>query len=329
MLWMMGCAAGAPSVPRQGRDGSAGIGYAGWRRRSHAERHFRSARFPKDRNLKGTALQSGRRKRAHDVAEQIERFIRSGEFSVGERLPSEADLSRRLNVGRPSVREALFMLQHRGLVDTSNGARALVTAPTADFLISQLSGVVMSLHNLPEGQMHLEQTRLIFESGLAWLAAQNATAEDLARIRQALAVNVSAAGDTAEFIRSDVAFHYEIARTARNPIFEAFHRVLVEWLIDQRAMTITLPDADRLSVRDHTAICEAIEARDPARAYHEMASHLRLISRLYQEATRLQQTLLRKATQDVAARTREENAEIWRASFGDAAADDDGGQREK
>ncbi len=207
------------------------------------------------------------------------------------------------------------MLQHRGLVDTSNGARARVTTPTPDFFMSQLSGVVMSLHNLPEGQMHLEQTRLIFESGLAWLAAQNAAPEDIERIRAALAANVSAIGDTQEFVRTDVAFHYEIARTARNPIFEAFHRVLVEWLIDQRTTTIDLPDADRLSARDHTAIFEAVAAGDPARAYHEMASHLRLISRLYGEATRIRQTVMRKATRDVAAKAEEENAEIWRASF--------------
>jgi GntR family transcriptional repressor for pyruvate dehydrogenase complex len=269
----------------------------------------------KDRELKAQTLHT-RRKRSDDVAEEIERLIRSGAFRVGDRLPAEAELSRQLGVGRPSLREALFMLQHRGLVDTTNGARAKVTTPTADFLVGRLSDVVMSLRNLPEGQLHLEQTRLIFESGLAWLAAQNAAPEDLARMKAALAANVAAIGDTPEFVRTDVAFHYEIARTARNPIFEAFHRVLVEWLIDQRTTTINLPDADRLSARDHKAVFEAIAAGDPARAYHEMASHLRLISRLYREATRLQQTLLRKATRDVAARAEEENAEIWRASFG-------------
>jgi GntR family transcriptional repressor for pyruvate dehydrogenase complex len=277
----------------------------------------RPARRPeasKDRELMAPTLHT-RRKRSDDVAEEIERLIRSGAFRIGDRLPSEADLSRQLGVGRPSVREALFMLQHRGLVDTSNGARAKVMAPTADFLVGRMSDVVMSLHNLPEGQMHLEQTRLIFESGLAWLAAQNAAPEDIARMNAALAANVAAVGDTPEFVRTDVAFHYEIARTARNPIFEAFHRVLVEWLIDQRTTTINLPDADRLSARDHAAVFEAIAAGDPARAYHEMASHLRLISRLYREATHIQQTVLRKATRDVAARAEEENAEIWRASF--------------
>jgi DNA-binding FadR family transcriptional regulator len=260
-------------------------------------------------------LTLARRKRSHDVADRLEHLIKSGTFPEGERLPSEADLSRLLNVGRPSVREALFMLQLRGFVEVSNGQRAKVTTPTADFLIAQLSDVAMRLAGLPHGNTHLEQTRLVFESGLAWIAAQNATAEEIELIREALAQNVAAQGDTSEFIRTDVAFHYEIARVAKNPIFDAFHNSLVEWLINQRTTTINMPEADSLSVRDHTAIFEAIAARDPARAYHAMASHLRLVSRLGAEAVRLHQTLLRKVTRDIAARMRDENAEIWRASF--------------
>ena len=69
-----------------------------------------------------------------------------------------------------------------------------------------------------------------------------------------------------------------------------------------------MPEADRLSVRDHTAIYEAVAAREPMRAFHEMASHLRLISRLYSEAKRLSETILRDVTRDVAKRHREGEA---------------------
>lgn len=272
----------------------------------------------------GKTYQIGRRKRSHDVAEQIERLIQSGEFRTGEQLPSETELSKLLKVGRPSVREALFMLQFRGIVEITNGARARVTTPTADFLIRQLSDVAMTLARLADGQKHLEQTRLIFESGLAWLAAQNATPADIERLKKALKANADAMGNISEFVRTDVAFHYELARIARNPIFNALHNVLVEWLIDQRTTTISMPEADSLSVRDHTAIFEAVADGDPARAYHEMASHLRLISRLYAEAKRLHQTLLRQVTHDIAVTTSKENAEIWRASFTEERAEEAG-----
>ena len=129
----------------------------------------------------------------------------------------------------------------------------------------------------------MEQARLLFEAGVAWQAAQVATDEDIARLKRALDANVAAVGNIAEFIRTDVAFHYELNAITKNPIFAAVHEILVEWLIDQRTTTIHMPDADRFSVRDHTSIYEAVAAHDPMRAFHEMGSHLRLISQLYHE----------------------------------------------
>ena len=101
-------------------------------------------------------------------------------------------------------------------------------------------------------------------------------------------------------------------------MFNVVHEILVEWLIDQRTTTIHMPEADSLSVRDHSAIYDAVAAREPARAFHEMASHLRLISRLYSEAKRLSETILRDVTRDVAKRIEEENEALWAASFGGA-----------
>ena len=117
----------------------------------------------------------------------------------------------------------------------------------------------------------MEQTRLLFEAGVAWQAARVATDEDIrppeggarCQCRGASAIR-------AVFIRTDVAFHSELTVITRNPVFIGVHDALVGWLIDQRTTTIHMPDADRLSIRDHTAIYEAVAARDPMRAFHEM-----------------------------------------------------------
>jgi GntR family transcriptional regulator, sialic acid-inducible nan operon repressor len=265
-------------------------------------------------------LPVGRRKRAHDVAEKLEALIASDEFGVGSRLPSEKELMARFGVGRPAVREALFMLQQQGRIEIGTGARALVISPTPAFLIRQMGELIKRVVGGPRGQEYLEQARLLFETGLAWQAAQSATDQDIERLSEALDANVAALGRTGEFIRTDVAFHYELARIARNPVFNVVHEILVEWLIDQRTTTIHMPEADSLSVRDHTAIYGAVAARDPARAFHEMASHLRLISRLYSEAKHLSETILRDVTRDVAKRLEEENEALWAASFGGATS---------
>lgn len=262
--------------------------------------------------MKGlSGKQIGRRKRSHDVADEIERLILTGEYTVGERLPSEKDLMLRFGVGRPAVREALFFLEQQGLVETKSGARAHVTTPSARLIVQQLTDTAKRLFSRAGGQEQVTEARLILESGLAWLAAQKATDADLARLKVALDANVASVGDIVEFIRTDVAFHFELAVISGNPIFSTIQEVLVEWLVDQRTTTLHLPDADMLSVRDHTAIYEAVASRDPARAFHAMASHLRLVAELYAESKRISETILRGVTHDVANRFDRENRALF------------------
>jgi|SoiMetStandDraft_5_1073268.scaffolds.fasta_scaffold85373_1 GntR family transcriptional regulator, sialic acid-inducible nan operon repressor len=262
----------------------------------------------------------GRRRRSHEIVELLEKAITSGEYTVGSQLPSEKTLAERFGVGRPSIREALFLLQQQGFVDVTSGSRARVTAPTSSFLIGQLTGFVKRISATAPGQAQMEEARLLFEAGVAWQAAQVATDEDIARLKKALDANVSALGNTAEFIRTDVAFHYELNVITRNPVFAAVYDILVEWLLDQRTITIHMPDADRLSVRDHTSIYEAVAAHDPMRAFHEMGSHLRLISQLYHESKRLSEEILRDIARDVAERMDREKQNIWSGSLGGAAS---------
>jgi len=252
-----------------------------------------------------------RRTRANEVADRIERQIAAGELAVDGELPGHRELMARFGVGRPAVREALFLLAQKGLVDVANGRRARVATGGNDVVVAQLAAVSRRLTVTPRGQEHVEQARLLLESGLAWLCARVATDEDVARLKAALDANVAALGDKAAFVRTDVAFHFELAAISRNPVFLAIHEVVVDWLIDQRTTTIAIPDADTLSARDHTAIYEAIAARDPARAFHEMASHIRLVSELYHEAKRLADDVLRGVTRDVARRFEAERAAMW------------------
>ncbi|MEO7224270.1 MAG: FCD domain-containing protein [Devosia sp.] len=255
-----------------------------------------------------------RRTRAHDVADQIERMITAGQVKAGDRLPAHKELMARFGVGRPAVREALFFLQQQGLVEIVNGARARVALGTRNALSQQLVTVSKRIAATEHGQEDLEEARLLFEAGLAWCAATTATNADIVRLKEKLDANVAAVGDV-EFIRTDVAFHYELAVITRNPIFLELHHILTDWLIDQRTTTFHMPDADVFSVRDHTAVYEAVAARDPALAFHEMASHIQLIGRLYREAKQLSSEMLRELTRDVATRFQQEKEARWASSF--------------
>src|SRR6476661_7384292 len=104
-------------------------------------------------------LPLGRKKRADEVAEHIERAISTGEFKEDAPMPSEKELSERFGVGRPSVRQALFILQQQGLVEISSGTRARVTAPSGKFLTGQMAGLIRRMTSTGQGHEHMQQTR--------------------------------------------------------------------------------------------------------------------------------------------------------------------------
>jgi GntR family transcriptional repressor for pyruvate dehydrogenase complex len=86
-----------------------------------------------------SAVVQPRRARLSDtIAEQIEGLIASGELKPGDNLPPERDLSKQLDVSRPSLREALLVLESRGLLQARRGGGYCVTDVTAPIITDPL-----------------------------------------------------------------------------------------------------------------------------------------------------------------------------------------------
>ncbi len=222
-----------------------------------------------------------RRKIYQDVVAQLEALIHEGELQAGDPLPSERELMMQFGVGRPAIREALFALQRMGLVVVANGERPRISSPTTKTLLDELSGAARLLLAKPEGMNHFQEARALFECALAEEAARLATAEDIAALEAALAANSNAIGDDVRFMRSDVAFHFAIAMIPRNPIYIALHEAIVEWLVDQRRVSLRRQGTDHLAFESHRRIFEAIKRRDATVASQEMRRHLDEIAKLY------------------------------------------------
>jgi GntR family transcriptional regulator, sialic acid-inducible nan operon repressor len=222
-----------------------------------------------------------RRKLYEDVATRIEDMIHEGRFVPGDRLPSEKDIMEELGVGRSTVREAMLSLRKMGLVTVRSGERARVTAPTANVLVNELSGAARLLLAQEGGIERFQEARTLFEVGLARLAAERATEEDIDNLRTTLEENRKTVGDHEAFMRSDVAFHYAIAAIPQNPIFTSMHNAVVEWLTEQRAISGRTPVAATAAYSAHERIFAAIASHDPAAAQTEMQRHLDEVARLY------------------------------------------------
>lgn len=222
-----------------------------------------------------------RRKLYEEVVQRLEAMIHEGEYKPGDPLPSERELMVHFGVGRPAIREALFALQRMGLVVVANGERARVSSPTTKTLLGELSGAARLILAKPEGMRHFQQARALFECALAEEAARMATLDDIQALEKALAANKDAIGDDARFMRTDVAFHFAVATIPRNPIYVALHEAIVEWLVDQRSVSLRRSGTDRLAFESHREVFQAIEARDPAAASQAMRRHLNEIAKRY------------------------------------------------
>jgi DNA-binding FadR family transcriptional regulator len=225
---------------------------------------------------------SGTKKLAGQVLDRLLSSIEGGEFSAGGVLPSERELMRRYEVGRPAVREALQTLANMGLARIRHGGRARLVQVEARLILEQMD---LSVRHLlaanPVNREHLREARLMFESAMVRLAAAKATEEEVAALRESLAAQQAAADDPALFIRRDIAFHTAIARISGNPVFSAVSEALLGWLFEFSPRQLRAPAAEELTLSEHAAILAAIAAHDPESAVFALRAHLTRANPLY------------------------------------------------
>src|SRR5918998_2039771 len=141
------------------------------------------------------------RQRYEQVADRIAADIASGRLSPGERLPSERDLARQLEVGRASVREAIAALQVAGMVETRPGSGSFVAAGAADR--------TREAHD--SSPSDLLEARELLEPAVARLAAQRGRPDEEAEALLAAMEQAAAAGDRGGWNDCDRRFHQRIA----------------------------------------------------------------------------------------------------------------------
>lgn len=203
----------------------------------------------------------------------ITRHIRENDLTPGDRLPSEAALSRELNVSRTVVREAFRSLAAMRIIEIANGKRATV---------AEIDHGAMSLmveHGVLTQQISVQQVydvRRTIESRIAALAALRRTDAEAADIVAAAAAMRAAMDAPDDLMVHDLAFHDILARASRNPLFALIVGALQgitrqTWAIGWRSR-VTKADCDRM-IRNHEEIARGVAEGDPVRAVAAMGQH--------------------------------------------------------
>jgi len=148
------------------------------------------------------------KKISEEIVSQIKQLISKGELKPGDRIPSERELAAMLGVSRPSVREAIMVLEAMGFLESRQGGGTFVKALTAVSIMDPLAKLVEKRD--PELLRSLAEVRMGLESWSAYLAGKRATAKDIAELRRLYYVMEKQAAKGGWDSEIDAEFHYAI-----------------------------------------------------------------------------------------------------------------------
>ena len=211
------------------------------------------------------------------VVSYVRGLIERGELRPGARLPAERDLAVQIGVSRPTVRAGLRALAAMGVVRSRHGSGTYIPdgPPT---LGSEPLSFLAALHGFTREEMY--EARRILEVGAAALAAERASADQVATMAEEVASLFASMEDPQGFLRHDIGFHRAVAAASGNPIVASLVEMVSALYYERRRQT-----AERASDRNlhdaaeaHRRIYQAIRARDAAAAREAMNDHLQQAS---------------------------------------------------
>lgn len=218
------------------------------------------------------------KKLSEEIVEQIQSRIADGQLKPGEKMPSERNMAALLGVSRPSVREALMMLEAMNLVESRQGGGTFVRSLTDGPIAPPVTNMLEKDPNLLQD---LLEVRMGLECWSAYLAASRATDEDIQEIGSyvdKMQRSVHGGWDP----EVDYHFHDAIA-TATHNIMQIHVLNTVRGLF-VASIELALnrfyssdPKLIKLLLKQHRAIYEQIAERDPDGARTAMATHLQWV----------------------------------------------------
>ncbi|HZV27871.1 MAG TPA: FadR/GntR family transcriptional regulator [Acidothermaceae bacterium] len=190
--------------------------------------------------------------------------IATGKWGVGDRLPAEPVLAQHMGVGRSTVREAVRVLAHAGVLEVRQGAGTFVRATTSpsDFAIRLQRAAALEVY----------EVRRALEVEAAGLAALRRTAGDLAAI-DALVRRMQAhkKGDERTYLAADLAFHKAVVDAAHNPLLSALYGSSIAAIARAIEDVVTDPSM----TQDHSALHDKLALASRQKDQHAAITAVR------------------------------------------------------
>ncbi|MEW5814878.1 MAG: FadR/GntR family transcriptional regulator [Spirochaetota bacterium] len=213
------------------------------------------------------------RKKVYKAAvEQIKDQIESGKWPMGTKLPSERELAEQLGIGRPSIREALRVLEVMGLIKIVIGQGTFVKEISTREKHIQ---VLQSMLREDEYVVELLELREMLEPQIALMAAQSVTEEDIKRLEDILDRMENDLNEGNTGVDENIEFHLTLTRAVGNRVLLQTHEFLLRNSRDSLERFFHIPGRLKESLKGHREILKAIKDRNPKEAQRRMLAHLR------------------------------------------------------
>lgn len=206
----------------------------------------------------------------NSVVEKLRQALARGQWRSGDMLPGQRELAEQLGISRPSLREAVTVLETLGLVRSMPGKGVLVLdAELAESATPQSAVAEASLEDVL-------QLRYTLEPFIVGLVAQSVSSKEIGQLRltlmdmrEALDANDSEAG-----MNAYIAFHEELFALTSNPIFQNVVQQTSNALKQSAQVLRNSPEHLAERLQENEAVVRAIRSKNSAQASAEMRRHI-------------------------------------------------------
>jgi DNA-binding FadR family transcriptional regulator len=227
-----------------------------------------------------------RREKPQQIADELRRLIVSGELAEGDSLGREPELVERFGVSRPSLREALRILEAEGLISVVRGMLGGVVVHAPDTrMTARTAALLLQARNVPLSDVH-EARSLIEPAAVRVVASSRSRRSAVAELRELIDEEVRVILDPDTFGPASARFHERLVALAGNQTLSIVAEMLNE--IVGRAVTAVAKAASagtsiatrRRGIRSQERLVELIEAGDAAGAEAHWRTHMTVVGRV-------------------------------------------------
>ncbi|WP_045875486.1 GntR family transcriptional regulator [Pseudofrankia sp. DC12] len=228
----------------------------------------------------------GLREKPQQIADELRRLIVTGELADGESLGHEPDLVERFGVSRPSLREALRILEAEGLITVRRGVLGGIVAHQPNGrMTARTAALLLQARNVPLADVY--DARGLIEPVAARLLAQSRSRRSAAaELRRLTAEQLEVIDDPDAFGRANSAFHAQLVELAGNQTLSIVAEMLSE-IVARAVAAASQPDDGKdaaatraRGLRSQARLAVLVEAGDAAAAEAHWAEHMKVVGRV-------------------------------------------------